>query len=85
MIDYVRLKTKTDKIPYVAHSQGTSLMFAALAEDFGQLDQKISIFVALAPITHLIGSHNSLIKQVSKSIPVVKNIMDKLNIHELFG
>lgn len=74
MIDYVRLKTKTDKIPYVGHSQGTSLMFTALSRDFGQLDEKISIFVALAPITHLIGCHNSFIKSVSKSIPFIRKL-----------
>jgi len=31
-------------------------MFTALAEKYGNLDEKINIFVALAPITHLFGS-----------------------------
>ena len=35
-------------------------MFTALAEDFDDLREKVSCFVALAPITYLGGSHNEI-------------------------
>jgi lysosomal acid lipase/cholesteryl ester hydrolase len=36
-IDYVRKETKTDRISYVGHSQGTSQMFSALSYNHGDL------------------------------------------------
>lgn len=70
---------------YVGHSQGTTQMFTALAEGHGQLDQKLSLFVALAPITHLIGAHNPLFKSLSTSVPVIKSILEYYKIFELYG
>ena len=37
-IDYVRDITGKDKVSYMGHSQGTTQMFTALAEKFGDLD-----------------------------------------------
>ena len=34
-IDYVRAKTGVEKLAYIGHSEGTTSMFTALAEDFG--------------------------------------------------
>jgi pimeloyl-ACP methyl ester carboxylesterase len=36
-IDFVRHMTGKDKITYIGHSQGTTQMFAALAEGYGDL------------------------------------------------
>jgi pimeloyl-ACP methyl ester carboxylesterase len=37
-IDYVRNLTGNDKISYMGHSQGTTQIFTALSEGFGDLD-----------------------------------------------
>ena len=49
----MRQYTGKEKITYVGHSQGTSQMFSALSEGYGNLDEKINFFVALAPIVNL--------------------------------
>jgi hypothetical protein len=41
--------------------------------------------VALAPITYIGGEHNELLKSVSVSIPVIQNILGRMNLYELFG
>lgn len=57
-IDFVLEKTMQDRVSYVGHSQGTTQMFAALADNIDNMTEKINVFVALAPITYIGGSHN---------------------------
>jgi len=52
-IDYVLSTTGVKTLSYIAHSQGTSQMFSALAEGHGDLDKKVNLFVALAPIVFM--------------------------------
>lgn len=60
-------------------------MFTALSEKFGEMQDKINLFVALAPIIHLHGSHNKFLYTLSKSVPLARKILNALNIHEFFG
>ena len=60
-------------------------MFTALAENFGDVQNKINLFVALAPITHLFGSHNEFFNALSKSIPLARQVLHFLGIYEFFG
>ena len=60
-------------------------MFTALSERFGDLDQKLNLFVALAPVTRLDGASNELYHTLSKIYPYVKSILDGLNIFEING
>ena len=54
-IDYILRQTEQTKLTYIGHSQGTTQMFCALAEDDNErISSKIELFIALAPIT-LIG------------------------------
>ena len=53
MIDYVKEQTKFNKIAYVAHSQGTLEMFSALSFNYGDIQNKINIFIALSPVLRL--------------------------------
>jgi len=85
-VDYVLEHANQDKLTYVGHSQGTTQMFTALAEDFGDLEDKINLFVALAPITHLAGSHNAAFwEEISGIIPVLRDLLNAFDIYELFG
>ena len=56
----------------MGHSQGTTQMFTALSEGFGDLDQKLNLFVALAPVTRLDGASNELYHTLSNIFPYVK-------------
>lgn len=60
-------------------------MFTALAENIDDMTSKINIFIALAPITYIGGSHNELFKSVSVSLPYIWDFLGSLNINEVFG
>ena len=53
MLDYVRGRTGFEKVAYMGHSQGTTQMFSAIAENQGSIRDKISMFIALAPVVQL--------------------------------
>lgn len=84
-IDYVLEKTGKEKLSYLGHSQGTTQMFTALAEKFGDLDQKINLFVALAPVTRLDEASNELYHTLANIYPYLKTIFDSLKIYEING
>lgn len=53
LVDHVRTTRNVEKIAFVAHSQGTSQTFLALAADcLPELGQKLSCFVALSPAVY---------------------------------
>lgn len=60
-------------------------MFTALAEDFGQLKDKINLFVALAPITNLGGSNDKFFHTLAVSLPMVKGMLKMIGMNEMFG
>jgi hypothetical protein len=52
-------------------------MFTALAFNFGDIRNKISSFVALAPVLNLGHSSNSFIMEISKHRDTILNQMNK--------
>lgn len=64
-IDFVLKATGKSKLTYVGHSQGTSQMYSALAENYGGLRDKLNLFVALAPIVNLHDTTNSMLLSAS--------------------
>ena len=81
-IDFVRERTGSDKISYVGHSQGTSQMFAALSENFGDLQSKLNYFAALAPIVNLKNSPNAFLQFFSDQWWFIKPQAEFLGIYE---
>jgi hypothetical protein len=60
-------------------------MFTALAENFGDLDQKLNLFIALAPVTKLDDASNKLYHTLATTYPYVISIFDSLKIYEIDG
>jgi hypothetical protein len=60
-------------------------MFTALSEGFGDLNKKLNLFVALAPVTRLDGVSNEFYKTLSNIFPYAKQILDGLKIYEING
>lgn len=52
-IDFIRAMTGKQKVTYIAHSQGTTQMFYALAINSDFWKQRVNLFVALAPVVNL--------------------------------
>jgi predicted alpha/beta hydrolase len=60
-IDFVRHRTGQETESYISQSHEASSMFAALSEGFGDLKNKINLFVAISPTTNLGYSTNYFI------------------------
>ena len=86
-IDFVRHKTGQDKVTWIGHSQGTTQMFTALAENFGGMRDKINLFVALCPITNLGFSNHGIMGYASTSAGYssLAKTLSSFSIHELKG
>jgi hypothetical protein len=61
-------------------------MFYALTENFGNLREKLNLFMAFAPIA-VIGDkdENSIYTAIPSSIPPLLKATKALSIHEFFG
>ena len=60
-------------------------MFTALAENFGNVTEKINFFVALAPAAKIGGSFNWFYEILAFISPVLLWVFNKLGIYELWG
>ena len=60
-------------------------MFAALAENFGNLREKVNLFVALAPVIRLDNATNDWFVKLGNNVDRAQFWLNKLGIHELYG
>ena len=60
-------------------------MFAALAEGFGDLENKVNIYVAMAPVLYIAKTQDNFLKDLSGMIPEVKEGLDSVKLYEFFG
>lgn len=51
MIDFIKVLTEYSKVAFIGHSMGTTIMFYLSVQQPKWVEQSISVFVALAPIT----------------------------------
>lgn len=65
MIDYVLAQTGASNLAYVGHSQGTMIAFAQLSLS-AALAEKISIFVALAPVARVGHATAGILQDLAK-------------------
>ncbi|KAG7090991.1 hypothetical protein E1B28_010058 [Marasmius oreades] len=69
-IEYILDITKAPKVSYVGFSQGTAQAFAALSIH-PQLNEKINVFIALAPALSPAGLATSIVDGLMKSSPTL--------------
>ncbi|KAL0956251.1 hypothetical protein HGRIS_002405 [Hohenbuehelia grisea] len=69
-IDYIQNVTRVQKLSYVGFSQGTAQAFAALSIH-PQLNEKINVFVALAPAMSPAGLAASIVDGLMKASPTL--------------
>lgn len=63
MIDEVLQITKQEDLTFIGHSYGATQMFYALAQDEDKWDEKINLFIALAPILKIDSGKDSFINE----------------------
>jgi pimeloyl-ACP methyl ester carboxylesterase len=83
-IDFVRKTTGQDKVSYFGHSQGTTQMFGALANNEQMWASRINLFIAAAPVI-LPNKNSMLFKASSQVTSIIYQSMTSLGIPELFG
>ena len=66
MVDYVRKETGQEKISYMGHSQGTTQMFAALAQKEDYWSERINLFIACAPV--IVPNHRSKLFKIGSGL-----------------
>ncbi|XP_074965866.1 lipase member M-like [Phalacrocorax aristotelis] len=74
MINYILQKTGQEQLYYVAYSQGTTTGFIAFSS-IPELDHKIKMFFALAPITTSSNMKSPLVRVFDLPEPLVKLIL----------
>jgi len=68
MIDYVLAKNGGRNLVLIGFSQGTAQLWASLSSN-PSLSQKVSLFVALAPVSTVKGFSNPLIDSIARTRP----------------
>ncbi|CAG5055775.1 unnamed protein product [Parnassius apollo] len=82
MIDYVLQATKTNKLKYVGHSQGTTSFFV-MASEKPEYNSKISLMVALSPVAFMTHVKSPLVKLLAPGTPLAHSMMQSLGVSEV--
>jgi len=83
-IDYVLKLTGQRKVAYIAHSQGTTQMFYGLSHNEAYLAERVSVFVALGPVTNLYNCKSSLIQFFANFQNLIADTAGLLGFYEFF-
>lgn len=83
IMDYITYRTGNEKMTYVGHSQGTTQMFHGLSENMDYFENKINLFVALAPITKIPNTQSNTIQFASSQYRVLYDAIDLVNYWEM--
>ena len=83
VIDYIISQTGQEKVAYVGHSMGTTQMFYALAEDEASYKDKVSLFVALGPVTKISHTQSELLKFASDFYREITDAAALFGIHNI--
>ena len=82
--EYILDKTGQDNVAYVGHSQGTSQMFYALSHNEIYFKDKVSVFLALAPVIHLDDPSSWGFESLIESASLINDAMWSLGLGEIF-
>ncbi|CAG4933949.1 unnamed protein product [Parnassius apollo] len=82
MIDYVLQATKTSKLKYIGHSQGTTSFFV-MASQRPEYNSKISLMVSLAPVAFLTHVKSPILRLLAPGNPFFYSITQSLGVNEV--
>jgi len=82
-LDFILSKSAHSKVAYVGHSMGTSVMYRSLAMNYEETSRKVSIFVALAPVTKITEATSPVLKLLGYQYGILSKATNILGINEL--
>lgn len=83
-LNYIEMITKQQKIAYIGHSQGTTQMFYALATNQDYFAERVSVFIALAPVTAIHNEESIILEMFRENIENIMKMSKILRIYDLF-
>lgn len=84
-LDHITSITGHQKVAYIGHSQGTTQMFYGLANYESYYKNKLSIFIALAPVTMLPNTDAEIFKLSADMYDLIDDQLNLLNIHSVLN
>ena len=84
LIDYALKVTGQKKVAYIGHSQGTSQMFYGLSHNEAYFADRVSIFLALGPVTDIHNCKSSLIHVFAEFQSLIADTAGLLGFYEFF-
>ena len=85
VLTFVTDTTGYEKVAYVGHSQGTTELYYALSEDNAWFSNKISLFVALGPVTKLPNTQAALMQLSAEFYGPLDDAINLFNMYEFLG
>ena len=85
VIDYIIEQTDQPKVAYIGHSQGTTQMFYALATNEKFFRDKVSIFVALAPVTKITNQRADIVRIAADHYRTIDWAAEHVHLYEMGG
>ncbi|XP_039759325.1 lipase 3-like [Pararge aegeria] len=82
MIDHTLAISKSDKLKYIGHSQGTTVFFVMAAER-EEYNDKIALMVALSPVAYMTHVKSPLVRLLSPGTPLIYEVTKSLGLYEL--
>ena len=85
VIDYILERTNQPKLAYIGHSQGTTQMFYALSNNKAFFRDKVSIFVALAPVTKITNQKADMVSIAADLYVAIDDAAELIHLYEIGG
>ena len=82
-IEMIQEKTNGQKVAYIGHSQGATSMFSALAENEAYFEDKVSLFVALGPVTKMSHTKGVVFNFAALFYDQIVDAVETFGIHEV--
>ena len=84
-VDFVRSQTKTDKVTYIGHSQGTTQMFYGIAKQEEFWKERLNLYVALAPVTRIDHCGSDLFVFLSNVWRLFEDSLYLVHVYSILG
>jgi len=84
-IDFILAKTGQSQLSYSGHSEGTTQMFIALTMNLPYYQEKVNLFIALAPIARLDHTTSTLLKLIASQVDFFEWVaVDVCGFYDMF-
>lgn len=84
MIDFITAKTGYPQVAYVGHSMGNTQLIYAMTRKLSYFQQKLSLYIALAPAVRMNDASSPLLNIVENNFADVLNLFGLVGQQEIF-